>query len=143
MEFELPIMLKYAINNKLSVYGGVSLNYSKFIQIKEYTYTSRPIVRYDTSFTIYPTAPAPIASVMNYAGTNINNYSGPLYPGQNGGLFRLGCMLGVSYEIKKRWLIDALWTMAPAKTNIQGGYDVNKGLSTSYFRLTLGYRLSK
>lgn len=143
MEFELPITLKYAINNKLSVYGGVSLNYSKYIQVLEHTYTSRPIVRNDTSFTIYPTAPAPISSVLQYAGNNINSYSGPLYPAQSGGLFRLGYMLGVSYEIRKRWLIDALWTKAPTKTNIQGGYDVNKGLSTSYFRLTLGYRLSK
>lgn len=143
LEFELPIMLKYAINDKLSVYGGVSLNYSKFIQIKEYTYTSRPIVRNDTTFTIYPTAPAPISSVLKYAGNDISTYSGPLYPAQSGGLFRLGCMLGVSYEIRKRWLIDAMYTKAPAKTNIQGGYDVNKGLSTSYFRFTLGYRLSK
>ncbi|PQJ10094.1 hypothetical protein CJD36_015465 [Flavipsychrobacter stenotrophus] len=143
MEFELPIMLKYAINNKLSVYGGLSLNYSKYIQVQEHTYTSRPIVRNDTSFTIYPTAPAPISSVLQYAGNNINSYSGPLYPVQSGGLFRLGCMLGVSYEIRKRWLVDALWTKAPTKTNVQGGYDVNKGLSTSYFRLTLGYRLSK
>ncbi len=143
LEFELPILLKYSINDKLSVYGGVSLNYSKYIQIKENTFTAQAIVRNDTTFTIYPTAPAPISSVLQYAGNNISSYSGPLYPAQSGGLFRMGYMLGVSYEIRKRWLIDAMLQKAPAKTNIQGGYDVNKGLSTSYFRLTLGYRLSK
>ena len=143
LEFELPVLLKYAINNKLSVYGGVSLNYSKYISIKENTFTSKPIFVNDTTFTVYPAAAPAISNVLQYTGKNIASYSGPLYPGQTGGLLRLGYMLGFSYELKKRWMVDALIQKNATKSNVQGGYDVNKPLSTTYFRLTLGYRLSQ
>lgn len=143
MELELPILLKYAITPNLSVYGGVNLNYSRYVSIKENTNTIRAITVYDTTFTILPTQAPSIGSVINYTGTNINNYSGPLYPGQSGGIFRMGYMLGMSYELKKRWMIDALIQQSGAKSNVLGGYDVNKPLSSMYFRVTLGYRLSR
>ena len=142
MEMELPIMVKYAINNKMSVYGGVNLNYSRYVSIKEHTF-AQTITVDDTTFTILPAGNPPIRSVLQYAGNNINSYSGPLYPTQSGGIFRMGFMLGVSYEFRKRWMVDALMTKNAAKTNMQGGYDVNKPLSSTYFRFTLGYRLSK
>ncbi len=143
VEMELPIMLKYAINPKLSVYGGINLNYSRYVAIKEKTFIAQSITVDDTTFTILPAANPPIRSVLQYSGANINSYSGPLYNNQSGGIFRMGMMLGVSYEFRKRWMIDAMMTKNAAKANVQGGYDVNKPLSATYFRFTLGYRLSK
>lgn len=143
VEMELPIMLKYAINPKLSVYGGINLNYSRYVAIKEKTFIAQSITVDDTTFTILPSAAPSIRNVLQYSGANINSYSGPLYNNQSGGIFRMGMMLGASYEFRKRWMIDAMITKNAAKANVQGGYDVNKPLSATYFRFTLGYRLSK
>jgi hypothetical protein len=55
----------------------------------------------------------------------------------------MGYMLGVSYELKKRWMADMVVQQCFTKKNMQGGYNVNGALSMPYIRLTLGYRLSK
>jgi hypothetical protein len=52
-------------------------------------------------------------------------------------------MLGVSYEYSKRWLVDALIQQNPANKDIRGGADINVPLSATYFRLSVGYKLTK
>ena len=146
-EFELPLLLKYKVTDKLSVYGGVNIGMSKFIAIKERTYHSGFMDRSGDTLSVshqYDPASAPsVGSVMKYTGTAIADYKGPLYPTQSGISFRLGYMLGFSYELKKRWLADVLVQQTFAKSNVQGGYNTNTALSVPYFRITLGYRLSK
>lgn len=146
-EVELPLLLKYSINSKLSVYGGVNANYSRFVPIKESTFTKeaeygKPIF---TLGGLTQAAPDPSTGLgtVTLPGTSIANYNGPLYPSQDGGALKLGYMLGLSYEFKKRWMIDALIQQSKIKSHIEGGYNANTALALPYFRLTLGYRLSK
>jgi hypothetical protein len=40
-------------------------------------------------------------------------------------------------------MVDALLQQANVKNNIQAGYNVNAALSATYFRFSLGYKLSK
>jgi len=145
VEVELPLLLKYNISSKLSVYGGVNITYGKMVGITENTYTSGPILKTGSSPTlanIHQSAPQPtsIDSVITYSGNPISSYSGPLYSTQ-GYLLRFGYMLGFSYEFRKRWLFDVLIQQSTAKSYVQGGYDINNPLTLPYFRLTLGYKL--
>ncbi|MBC7552705.1 MAG: hypothetical protein H7257_01870, partial [Taibaiella sp.] len=147
-EIELPLLLKYNITKKISVYGGLNVTFSKLMSVNENTFKSDPIsVSKDTftfaHYTANPVAAPPVSAVIRYNGTPLGSYNGPLYPAQSGSLFRLGYMLGFSYEIKKKWMIDALIQQSSVKMNVVGGYDINKALSTSYFRITLGYKLFK
>jgi len=148
VELELPILLKYSISDKLSVYGGINIIYDRTYGIKEQTYTAKNIaVTADTTVQWAPLQPSPAApsasSVLKYTGTTSSNYAGPLYPTQSNNLLRFGYMLGFSYEFRKRWLFDALMQQGSAKSNVQGAYDINKPLALPYFRVTLGYKLGK
>ncbi len=145
LEFDFPVLLKYNITNKLSVYGGANITYSKRIGINELTTrgTTTSVTADTTYFTLgNQVAVHPLAnSYMTYAGTPLSGYKGPLYPSPTGGAFRLGYTFGFSYQFNKRWLADVLVQQASMKANVQGGYNINTALSQNYFRFTLGYKL--
>ncbi len=146
-EFELPVLLKYYINKKTAVYGGVNIIYSKLISVKENTQTYAHIPRTTTKSIAGPTvntsAPPSIDSVFTYTSSPISNYTGPQYSATNSSEVRLGYMLGLTYEYNKRWLVDALIQQSPANANVQAGYNVNTALAAPYMRVTLGYKLVK
>ncbi len=144
LEFEFPILLKYNISQNVSVYGGVNINYSKLLGIKENIYTKQGIkISIDSTNT---TSGAPnhlsINSVIIQSTQNSNN-DGSLYATPSGGLIRVGYMLGFSYEYSDRWLFDALIQQTPVKPYMQGGYNTNTSVSSAYFRLSVGYKLIK
>ncbi|MCW3120832.1 MAG: hypothetical protein JWQ38_324 [Flavipsychrobacter sp.] len=145
MEFELPILLKYTIVPKLSVYGGVNINYSKQTAITEHTYTKQGIVRYVDSTTTTFGAPGHLAvsDVIVNNGTSYTDYKAPVYANTQNSSLRFGYMVGFSYEYSNRWLIDALMQQTPVKPYLQGGYNMNTSLSAPYFRLSVGYKLTK
>ena len=143
VEVELPLMLQYKIGKRLSVYGGANSVFSKYSSIKENTknYTGN----YNTITLVPVNSPStlPVTANLKLPGTPISQYAGPLYPAQKGDLFRMGYMLGFSYEYKRRWLFDALMQQAMVKPNYEAGVNTNAPLAMPYFRLTLGYKLSK
>lgn len=144
-EVELPILLNYKLSSRLSVYGGLSMGYSKVLGIKESTSSEEKTANGNTATlgALFSPAPAITTTGIKYSGTPISNYSGPAYPGQGSGLFRMGCMLGVSYELRKRWSLDAALQKSFVPAKIEGGYNTHAGLSATYFRIGIGYRLSK
>ncbi len=145
VEAELPLLLKYNIGKGVSVYGGANAVFSKYTSIRENTN------KYNGNFNTMTFLPAsvtgndtlPITANLKLPGTPISQYGGPLYPSQQGTILRLGYMLGFSYEYKKRWLFDALVQQAMVKPNYEAGVNTNAPLSMPYFRLTLGYKLTK
>ena len=148
MEFEIPVLLKYNISKKFSVYGGVNVLYGKLISVAENTNISKPITQSaPTTYTIneyHQAAPTPVINdSIHYTGNPISNYTGPQYPATNSSLLRYGYMLGFTYQYDKRWLFDALVQKASVPTNVQGGYNINTALSSAYLRLTIGYKLIK
>ncbi len=143
MEVELPLLLKYKIGKGFSVYGGANSVWSKYANLKEHTntYTST----YHTLTVLPASSPAtlPVTANLNLPGTPISKYNGPLYPEQKGSLLRFGYMLGISYEFKKKWMVDMLVQQAMVKPHNEAGINTNQPLSLPYIRFTLGYKLSK
>ena len=73
----------------------------------------------------------------------MSEYNGPLYPSTRVNQIRFGATVGVSYEYSKRWLVDALVQQNPAPRDVKGGYNINTPLSATYFRISVGYKLTK
>jgi len=149
-ELEIPITLKFNITNSLSIYGGGTMTISNYTTITEHTYTAHVVTSVTSpdspAFMQYNTPPPALStfsSVISTHGTPLSSYGGPLYPSPQGTLLRFGYMLGFSYEWNKRFMADVLIQQSNAKSNVQGGYDINKPFSLPYFRITLGYKLSK
>ena len=146
MEYELPVLLKYNITKKSAIYGGVNIVFSQAKGVTEHTYTQKGIVtKIDSTFTTpsLPSALPPANEVITHNGTPYTNYNGPLYPTAQENKIRFGAMLGFSYEYSRRWLFDALIQQNPAKADVRGGYNINIPLSSTYFRLSVGYKLTK
>lgn len=145
VQYELPILFNYKCNDKLSVYAGVNVVYSRLQSVTEHTYTKTGIVRIaDTLIksTSTPVAPA-TTDIITYTGTPVSQYSGPIYPAGHESNLRMGAMAGVSYEYSSRWLVDAMVQKTPAPAAVKGGYNINAPLSAPTFRISVGYKLKK
>lgn len=145
MEFELPLMMSYSVLPQLSVYGGLNINYSKQTAITEHTYTKKGIVKSidSTSTTSGAAVPLALSDVITYGGYTYSDYKAPVYTNTQSSSVKLGYMIGFSYEYSHKWLFDALMQQTPVKPYLQGGYNVNSTLSAPYFRLSVGYKLTK
>ncbi len=146
-EYELPILLKYKLSGSFAVYGGVNMVYSQLQTVKEHTY--QQTITHDSTreqLTAYlASAPDPqfsTSQIFPQKGTDIKYYNNP-YNTPSGNLLHIGYMLGFTYQYNNRWLMDGLIQQAPAQSNKQEGIDINKALSSAYFRFTLGYKLTK
>lgn len=145
MEYELPVLMKYSLSKKSSVYGGVNIVYSQLQQVKEHTYTKAGIVRsVDTLITAIgePLAPA-IDDILTHNGTAISDYNGPLYPVSSKQNVRMGAMLGFTYQYSSRLMLDALVQKNPAPVQSYNGYNINAPLSSTSFRISVGYKITK
>ena len=143
VEYELPVLLKYSLVRGLSVYGGVNLVYSKSTTITENTYTQSGIgrtVSVSNSGQEIP-QPLPLNQVITYSGTEYANQA-PLYTTRENKL-RFGYMVGFSYEYCQRWMFDGLMLQTPVKPDIQKGYTTNSTMSAPYFRMTVGYKITR
>ncbi len=149
-EYEMPLLMKYKLSKNLSVYGGVNMVMGKTLSIQEITtdYSIdilKVVHTYGGYYSPAPTPP-PISEVFSYSGTPYSSYlaSGPLYSSKSTTQFRFGYMVGFSYQLADRWLVDGLLQQTPsAGSSTIGGVNINQALSNAYLRMTLGYKLSK
>ncbi len=145
-EYELPVLVKYNFSEKLALYGGVNLIYSQLQGIKENTYTKSAILKtVDTVISakgVAPSAPA-VNEVITHSGASIAEYNGPLYPASHTNQMRFGTMLGVTYSYNERLMVDALVQKNPAPADVKEGYNINAPLSATYFRISVGYKLTR
>jgi len=146
MEFEVPILLKYKISKKVSVYGGVNLVYNKLTGVTENTYTAKGISKSITYTINTDSLPAlnyvPPGHNITYNVPSFSTYKDVLItPPSN--QMNIGYMVGFTYNYSKRWLIDALMEQVPLAPDVKSGYNINTPLSSPYFRLSVGYTLIK
>jgi hypothetical protein len=146
-QLELPILLKYQLAKRISVYGGVNILYSRTSGIIENTATTTGLTRSADAWINSPTnpygSPLPAAQdIINYSGNSIKEYQNP-YANVVKNDVRLGYMLGFTYDYSNRWLLDALIQQNPGKPQTIQGNNINAPLSATYFRLSIGYKLTK
>jgi hypothetical protein len=132
-ELEMPLLLKYNITDKFSCYGGLNVIYSKFNGYTELTsiYNTNDSIRVQGK---QDAAPGGFGNTTPYS-----SYKGSPYPTNAAGQFNIGYMVGLSYQYSQRWLADALIQQTP----LSNGNNNTSTLSTTYFRFSIGYKLTK
>ncbi len=143
LELELPLLLKFKIGKKASVYGGANVVYHKF-GVTEHTAIQHGVVRSAdfTTVTVGLPTSIPTGGGLDYDGNSFSNYKGPEY-GSPRDKVNIGYMLGLSYECCNRWLLDALVEQTPSNRNMADGYNLNAPVSAPYIRLSAGYKFVK
>jgi hypothetical protein len=139
LSVELPILLKYQLTNKLSVYGGLNMSYGRAMGLKERTTYQATIVRENNQmFAFTGVADPTMEEAMVYNTNALNSQPQPVKPG---GQLNFGYMLGVSYDINKKWKVDAAMQQMKVSENMQQGVNLNQSAAAPYFRVTVGFKL--
>jgi hypothetical protein len=144
-EIEVPLLLKYKVMNNLSVYGGLLLDYSNtVIHIKEDRQTKSVNGTYYYSDTTiannpYPNIPEP-NSVFHYQGIAYVKYSNADYENASTMKLRTGYMLGASYTIHDKFMIDVSVQQGLSKMGYVPNKDVRGTYTQPYVRISAGYK---
>lgn len=139
LSVELPILLKYQLTNKLSVYGGLNMSYGRAMGLKERTTYQATIVRENNQmFAFTGVADPTMEEAMVYNTSALNSQPQPVKPS---GQLNFGYMLGVSYDINKKWKVDAAMQQMKVSENMQQGVNLNQSAAAPYFRVTVGFKL--
>lgn len=157
-DIELPLILKYKINDFISVFGGGSITYSAVLQTKEnvqrYSAMKKEYVNEMEPQTFYvtqpgqepPPAPDPqsISSVFPISGTPFSTYEPRQVINSSTKTFtRYGFMLGVSATWNDRWMVDLMMHKTGVNTNIVPDKNIQRLYNQPYFRLSVGYKIFK
>lgn len=145
-EIELPLLLKYKPAKNLSVYGGMLINYSNtVIRIKEDRQVNSTTGSYIYSDSFNANTPAPdipeASSVFHYPGIAYIKYSNADYQDASSMKVRAGYMLGASYTIHDKFLIDVSVQQNLSNMSYVPNKDVRGIYTQPYVRLSAGYRL--
>lgn len=144
-EIELPLLLKYKASKNLSVYGGFLVNYTNTVvkinkDVQTYSQTGNYIYR--DSFNANTTPPdIPEAnSVFHYPGVAYIQYSNADYENASTMKLRTGYMLGASYTIHDKFMIDVSVQQGLSKMGYVPNKDVRGTYTQPYVRISAGYK---
>ena len=155
-DIELPVMLKYRINNTFSVMAGASATYSSVLQTKENVqrfaglkqqYTE--VIDPETFFVTQqgqqpPNGPDPKTynEIFSYNTSPFSGYQPrPIVNTQN--FFRYGFMVGASATFKDRLIMELLLHKSGVNTTAVPDKQLQKLYTQPYLRFTVGYKLFK
>jgi|GEM_PF-3839774 len=149
LEIELPLLLQYSLADNFSLLFGGQLAFGKVIQIESGIKRFAGLNKVDT-FSYAPVTP----DTSNYPGnipslTDHFTYSTPAFSNFNENKYknpvtnpaRFGIMLGFSYEIRKRLLIDLMVRKNVSNLSFIPNEEVRKIYNQPNVRITIGYKL--
>lgn len=157
-EVELPLLLKYSVTDNLSVFAGGSATISSVITTEEkvdrYTGLSKTYMQDIDPQTFYVTAPnqpppagpPPVNEddIFIYTTDPFSSYVPGQQANSNKNTFvRYGFMLGASYTIRDKWLLDLMIHKSGVDKSVITDNNVQKLYTQPYIRFTVGYKLFK
>ena len=144
-------MLKYYVSPNLSIFGGLSMTFGNIIQVQENRQEFNALSKLqagktesvisDTTgnFPPFPSPPNPIA--LNYNTPEISTANPLASQNPTTNAARFGYLLGFSYELRRRLLVDFLVRQNISDMRYIPNEQVRKIYTQPYLRLTVGYRL--
>ncbi|MDR3678856.1 MAG: hypothetical protein P4L41_02745 [Flavipsychrobacter sp.] len=147
VQFEIPIMFSYQVTKELSLLAGISMIYSKLVSISQDSvgygnYNLKGSVSYTYPYGTVTQAPGINAAIPHTASPYLT-LANPVYQSQGGNVFSVGYMLGFSYNLTKRFMLDGLIQQSLGGFSNIKNADIKSLYTQPYIRLTLGYRLWK
>lgn len=154
-DIELPLMLKYQINDKFAAFVGGSAMYSSVLQTKEtverfsmsneYREEIDPQTFYVTRQGQEPPAgpaPKPFDDIFSNTGTPFSTFSSREIM-QSKNFFRFGFMIGGSVTLKERWIVELMLQKTTVNKTAVPAKELQKIYSQPYLRFMVGYKLFK
>jgi hypothetical protein len=148
VEIELPLLLQYKLAENLSVLLGGQLSFGKVIQIASSTSRIQGFSKMDTvSYAKVPVDdttpinPPGLTDYFTYNTSSLESFDENKYKNPVTNPARFGLMLGFSYEVRKRLLIDLMARKNISNLNFIPNENVRKIYNQPYFRITIGYKL--
>ena len=154
-DIELPLIVKYKINNNFSVLAGGSVTYSSVLQTKEELNRygkSHQFVDHIDPATYYVTTqgqPPPDgparkshSDLFSYNTNTFDKYQ-PRQVAASNNFFRYGFMIGASATFKERWMIDVMLHKTGVDVNAVPDKELQKIYNRPYLRVMVGYKLLK
>ncbi len=154
-DVELPLMLQYDISPQFTIYGGVSLTFSKVLSYQQLRTDHTGLSLTDTvidrqtffvSWDPKPQPPTPQDPATYFhanAGSHISNFK-PLAGGNTQRSFsNFGVMFGFRSTIAEKYMIDVLMKKSFVNTSVITDPQLQKLYNQPYLRVTLGYKLYK
>lgn len=144
-EVELPVVLKYNLSSRLSIFAGPVFTFGKVVQIKEDKSSTYNVQVVDSSITASHTQ-YNIAYFNNKYqpyGTPDSAYSSKPYDNPSGTPLRLGYTAGLSYNAGNRVVVDLSMQQMLTNPGFVPNETVRKVYTQPYFRLAIGFRIFK
>jgi hypothetical protein len=149
---DLPLMLSYRLKPRLSVYGGVNLNFTKIGIVTDEKWHN--ITRKDTLDAIISPKPIignasvnfdtlSVAQVYQHGSRPYSEYNSAITHGGTASPFRLGVTFGISYAYKERLLFDIRYRQNVTGLSAVPNVVIRRLYSQPYFNLSVGYRIFK
>lgn len=140
LEIELPVLFKYQVNQRISVFGGPVFSYSNIASITS-TRISVHLVREDSLINnLDPVPPPDYNTLFVHTGVPYSSYTEPAqYKNAANSSFALGYMLGFNYAVNKKLGVELLVEKKPMVYNNAPNSDIQKLYTQPYIRLSIGY----
>ena len=151
-EAELPLMVQYKVSPNFSVFGGISVSFSKVLRIEEKRedYTGLSDSLQTTNVLLYnrnqgpsppPSAQDPNAVFSGYTGKPISSYT-PSAPTSTANMFtRFGYAIGFNTTIRGRYMIGLSLQQKFANSTQIPNESLRKIYTQPYLRMTIGYKI--
>ncbi|WP_222166924.1 PorT family protein [Edaphocola aurantiacus] len=140
-ELELPLFLRYKINQQFSVMAGVNFTFGKLVLWNNKLQTISGLTITDTVLnTADSVAPAASAKFAHPGSTSFAEYK-PLTLPANTSPMRFGYSLGLSYTLREQLMIDLLMQQNLSGYSSLTEPGIRQIFSQAYFRLSVGYKL--
>ncbi len=151
LEIEIPVMYSYQASKKLSILAGIAMTYSKLVSISKdstsyttFNNNSDPgYVSYTLPAGSAPPTPPGINTVIQHTALPYLTLANPAYNVQTGNVFSLGYLLGFSYMLTPRWMIDGLVQQNIAGLGNIKNSDIKSLYTQPYVRLMIGFKITK
>ncbi len=140
-EFDIPLIFKYVVDKNLALFAGLNISIGKILKVKEEV---TPTISYNRNFTNIDSLNIGLPFDMVFAphtGSPISAYNSADYQNATTNPLRFGYLLGLSYELKQRFLFDLMIQQnMSGQTNIPNK-DIRSIYAQPYIRFSIGYKL--
>jgi len=145
-EIEIPILLRYKIASNLAIFGGISMMFGNMIQMEEQQQTFSGQQRssqlsFGAVNTALPPPNVPPADMFfNYSTPPLSTKASE-DPNPATNPVRLGLMIGLSYELQKRFTVDIMYKQTISDMKYVPNESIRKIYTQPYLRVMVGYKL--
>ncbi|PZF71686.1 hypothetical protein [Taibaiella soli] len=143
VEFEIPLIFKYAIAENLSLLAGVTMNFGNIPTVSSSTKTYTGLTLQDSVVNVHnnPNYPISVNDSFHHTAQPYSSYNPTADQNSTTNPLRFGYLLGMNYLLKDRVLFDLTIQQSFSKMTNVSNADIRSVLTQPYVRFSVGYKI--